>query len=181
MYGLVNRAIQELVTTNFGEDKWQEVRKVAKIEEEIFISNEPYPDEITYNLVGAVVETTDLSCRDVMHAFGEYWILETGRKQYGDIVEANGDNFVDFLSNLPDLHARIQLMFPHLQPPIFEVTDVDGNFMHLHYTSKRKGLEEFVVGLVKGTGKLFQIEPECKLIQPATEDSDERIFSISWA
>ena len=180
MYGVVNRAIQELITTEFGNDQWLLVKEKANLDDELFISNRPYPDEVTYELVAAVMEVTGLSCRDVMHAFGEYWILETGRKQYGDLVEANGDNFVDFLRNLPDLHARIQLIFPHLQPPDFDVSDVKPNQLKLHYISKRGGLEDFVVGLIKGTGKLFQIEAQCELICPATEESNERIFQVSW-
>ena len=36
MYGLVNKAIQDLVTEKFGEDKWQEIKKLSDFEDDVF-------------------------------------------------------------------------------------------------------------------------------------------------
>lgn len=38
MYGIVNKAIQDLVITNFGEQKWEDIRERSGIEEDFFIS-----------------------------------------------------------------------------------------------------------------------------------------------
>jgi hypothetical protein len=32
MYGLVNKAIQDLVCTKFGEDKWLEIKKLSNFD-----------------------------------------------------------------------------------------------------------------------------------------------------
>ena len=53
MYGMVNKAIADLVCSGFGEDKWEEIKAKAAIDIDFFISNESYPDEITYKLVGS--------------------------------------------------------------------------------------------------------------------------------
>ena len=42
MYGLVNKAIEELVVTEFGKDKWQLIKQKAGVDVEVFISNEGY-------------------------------------------------------------------------------------------------------------------------------------------
>ena len=41
----------------------------------LFISNESYEDEITFELVAAASEILQLKQEDVLFAFGEYWIL----------------------------------------------------------------------------------------------------------
>ena len=48
MYGIVNKAIQDLVTETFGEDKWEAIKEKSTVDVEFFLSNEPYDDDITY-------------------------------------------------------------------------------------------------------------------------------------
>ena len=38
MYGIVNKAIQDLVIANFGEEKWKNILDRSGIEEDFFIS-----------------------------------------------------------------------------------------------------------------------------------------------
>ena len=40
MYGLVNRAIEGLVVENYGDNVWEEIKAKAKIDIDVFISNE---------------------------------------------------------------------------------------------------------------------------------------------
>jgi hypothetical protein len=51
MYGIVNKAIEELVKENFGEEKWELIKIRSGVDVEFFISNEPYDDAITYQLL----------------------------------------------------------------------------------------------------------------------------------
>ncbi len=46
----------------------------------------PYPDDLTYKLVGAACEVLNASAEDVLKAFGEYWILFTAEKGYGEML-----------------------------------------------------------------------------------------------
>jgi hypothetical protein len=39
MYGIINKAIEELVTTSFGADKWLLVKESSGIKQDYFISN----------------------------------------------------------------------------------------------------------------------------------------------
>jgi hypothetical protein len=48
MYGIVNKSIEDLVITNFGEEKT--IENVAVSTLIFFISNEPYDDDITFKL-----------------------------------------------------------------------------------------------------------------------------------
>lgn len=180
MYGIVNRAIEEMVKANFGDEKWEAIRIESGIEEDYFISNEPYDDAITYKLAGAVSKEMDLSVENVLEAFGEWWILKTGKEKYGGLMDVAGADLRTFLINLPVFHNRIILIYPKLVPPEFRVTDIKEKSLHLHYHSKREGLQSFVRGLLIGLGKLYNTPVALELIQSRPEGSSHEIFKVSW-
>jgi hypothetical protein len=70
MYGIVNKAIEDLVISNFGEEKWEAVKTRSGVDIDFFISNEPYDDDITYKLAGAVSEEMNIP---VSAVFADLW------------------------------------------------------------------------------------------------------------
>lgn len=180
MYGIVNKAIEDLITEQFGASEWEAVKEKSGIDIDFFLSNEPYDDAITYQLAGAAAEVLGLTVGQVLIAFGEYWVLKTGKEKYGGLMEAGGKNFREFLVNLPLFHNRIMLIYPKLTPPEFKVSDITENTIHVHYHSKREGLQEFVRGLLQGLAILYQTDASIELIQSRDEGSSHEIFKISW-
>jgi hypothetical protein len=180
MYGIVNKAIEDLVKVNFGEDKWEAVRKRSGVEVDYFLSNEPYDDAITYQLAGAVSEEMNMPVEKVLEAFGEWWILKTGKEKYGGLMQSGGNNLREFLINLPIFHNRIMLMYPKLTPPEFQISDVEENSLHVHYFSKRVGLQEFVRGLLSGLGKMYETPVIITLLESRDEGKNHEIFKVSW-
>ena len=180
MYGIVNKAIEELVKENFGEEKWERIKQRSGVDVDFFISNEPYDDAITYQLAGAVAEEMNIPVSDVLISFGEYWVLKTGKEKYGALMEAGGSNLKEFLCNLPLFHNRIMLMYPRLTPPEFKVSDVEDSSLHLHYFSKREGLQEFVRGLLQGLGKMYGVPVNIALLQHRDDGFDHEIYKVSW-
>lgn len=180
MYGIVNKAIEDLVKANFGEDKWEAVKERSGVDVDFFISNEPYNDDITYKLAGAVSEEMNMTVEKVLEAFGEWWILKTGKEKYGGLMSAGGTNLREFLVNLPIFHNRVMLIYPKLTPPEFKVSDIQDRSIHVHYFSKREGLQEFVRGLLSGLGKMYDTPVEIELIQSRNDGSHHEIFKVSW-
>ena len=150
------------------------------IKEEFFISNEAYDDDVTYLLAGAVSEETGISLKDVLIAFGEFWVLHTGKEKYGSLMKAGGDSLKEFLINLPNFHSRVMLFYPKLTPPEFRVTNIEESSVNVHYFSKRQGLQEFVRGLLQGLGKLYNTPVEIRLIQTREEGAKHEIYNVSW-
>lgn len=181
MYGIVNKAIQDLVTENFGADVWEAVKEKSGVDVDLFLSNEPYDDAITYKLAGAASEVLKISVGEVLNAFGEWWVLKTGKEKYGSLMQAGGNNLREFLVNLPLFHNRIMLMYPKLTPPEFKVSDVQDNSIHIHYHSRREGLQEFVRGLLSGLAKMYNTEATIDLIQTRDTGSTHEIFKVSWS
>lgn len=180
MYGLVNKAVEDLVVSNFGEDKWEAIKKRAGVEEEVFISNESYPDDLTYDLVGAASEILETPAESILIAFGEHWVLKTASESYGSMMKAGGRSLKEFLVNLPNFHTRVSMIYPDLKPPRFECVDVGEDCLELRYYTHRPGLTNFVVGLVQGLGKYYDTPATCELIENREENGECDRFQVKW-
>ena len=180
VYGMVNKAVEELIVTRFGADQWQAVKEKAGVDVDVFLSNEGYPDELTYNLVSAASEVLGLPAREILIDFGEHWVFNTARQGYGSILEANGRTLSEFLIHLPSLHTRVAMIFPNLQPPRFQCSDVTEDSLALHYHSHRPGITAFVVGLLQGLATLFETQAEIQITQRKSEGADHDVFLSRW-
>ncbi len=182
MYGLVNKAIEQMVCRDHGEAVWQAIKQEAGVEEEAFVSNAAYPDDVTYRLVGAASKILQTPAEQILGSFGEYWVLHTALESYGPLMRAHGKTAREFLLKLPVFHARVQMIFPELRPPEFECTEVTDESLVLHYRTPRPaGLEPFVEGLLKGIGEMFGAPLEVRLLEDRSQGADHSVFHGSWS
>ena len=180
MYGIVNKGMEEMVTNAYGKPTWDAILDKAGYSENFFISLEPYDDKVTYDLAIAASEMLNTPLPDLLFAFGEYWVLETGKKKYGSLMTAGGSDMKQFLVNLPVFHDRVSLIFPKLAPPRFTVTHIEEKSLHLHYYSHRPGLKDFVMGLISGIAKMYNTKSMTVLLNSRDVGSDHETFEISW-
>lgn len=160
MYGLINQAIEDLVTEKFGEERWEEIKSMANVYIPHFSAIESYDDKITYDLVAAASKALELTPEQVLEAFGVYWVTYTAQKGYANYFKAGGKTFKEFILNLNDLHAKIEDIFPDFRPPKFVFTKVENNLIELKYLSTREGLAPMLRGLFKGVGDMFDSKIE---------------------
>lgn len=182
MYGLVNQAVQGLITKEFGEKKWNEIKAKAGFKDPIFVSMRKYDDSITYDLVTAASEVLNVSAEDLLEAFGEYWVLYTAEEGYGEMLDMAGSTFEEFLGNLNHLHRRVGDVMPELTPPSFECETISEHEMRLYYITKRPGLNSMVLGLVKGLGKRFSVKDLNVVLEETKKEGEvlKSAFKISW-
>lgn len=180
MYGLVNKAIQDLITTNFGEEKWMKIKEKSKIDIDYFISTEPYDDSVTYQLAIAAAEELNISVDEVLYSFGEWWVLKTSLQKYGGLMKAGGSTVKEFLTNLPSFHDRIMLIYPKLTPPEFKIEEEGENCLIVHYFSKREGLVAFMKGLLSGIGKMYETPVEIEHVFGKSSGKEHEAFKVSW-
>ena len=180
MYGLVNKAIADLITMEHGEAVWAEVRRRAGVDVEVFVGMDPYPDAVTYDLVRAASELLDVPAEKLLEAFGEHWILYTARQGYGDLLGMGGRTFREFMLHLHDLHTHVGLAFPNLTPPSFWCSDVGDDTLTLHYQSQRDGLAPMVVGLLRGLGRMFDTEVTIEHVRRRAAGADHDQFAIGF-
>lgn len=178
MYGLVNKAVEDLIRTKFGTQTWEEILKRAGVDDIGFISMDPYPDEITYGLVKAASEILERPVDELLEAFGEHWTLYTAQEGYGDLLSISGRSFEGFLENLDSLHTRIALSFPELRPPTFDCERRGDGTLVLHYKSERDGLAPMVRGLVRGLANMFEVEVGIEQTASKADGADHDVFLI---
>ncbi len=180
MYGMVNKAVEDMVRLHHGEAVWEDIKNRAGVDVEVFISNESYPDDITYKLVGAASEALCLPADQILVGFGEHWILHTAHEGYGGLMRAAGSSLPEFLRNLPNFHSRVSMIFPDLSPPRFQCLDITQDSLKLHYFSHRPGLAPFVVGLMQGLGKMFRTPVTVRQLEFKRLGADHDIFDVTW-
>ncbi len=180
MYGIVNKAIEDLVKENFGEEKWDAIKERSGVDIDFFLSNEPYDDSVTYKLAQAAAEETGMTLESVLMAFGEWWVLRTSREKYGSLLQAGGSTMPQFLRNLPVFHNRIVLIYPKLTPPDFSTSNETETSIDIHYKSAREGLQPFVRGLLFGIAKLYEQQVTVDLLQSRTTGASHEIFRVQW-
>lgn len=179
MYGLVNRAIEQLVVASRGPQAWQRVRAIANIQDDGFVAMCPYDDSLTFALVDAASQELQISQAQVLEAFGEYWILYTAEEGYGELLQAGGDNLREFMLNLNDMHGRVENIFPQMRLPIFRVVGESLDHYEVHYESERAGLSPMVVGLIKGLAKRFGQAVSVTQTHSRAQGDTQDIFAVA--
>lgn len=180
MYGLVNKALQGMVCDHYGQNAWQNIKTLAQTEFDNYISLESYPDDLTHRLVRAASQVLGISSKEIMEDFGKYWVNFTGQEGYGEMMELAGDDLPEFLGNLDDLHSRLGVIFPKMQPPSFQCSDQTTNTLNLHYYSHRQGMAPMVYGLVEGLGEKFDTSVEVTQVQNRDQGDDHDVFSVTY-
>lgn len=180
MYGLVNKAVEQLVRLQYGEDTWHEIAAEAKVDHS-FISMDTYPDEVTFALVEATSKVLNTPANQILEAFGEHWIQYTVDEGYGQTMSLYGKSVPEFLKNMNSLHAQIRLSFPDLNPPIITCEETVGGELLVGYQSHRSGLSPMLVGLLKGLGRRFATPVNVELIPPAEPDQKRVYFLVSYS
>jgi len=180
MYGLVNRAIEDMIRSAHGDETWQHVKERAGVDIDAFVSMQGYPDEVSYKLVGAASHILATPVTDLLEAFGAYWTLYTAREGYGDLLRMGGSTFKEFMLNLHALHTRVAVSFPGLEPPSFWCTDVTDTSLRLHYQSTRQGLGPMVVGLVRGLGMMFDAAVTVQAVATREAGADHDEFLVTF-
>lgn len=180
MYGLVNKAIEDMVCKRFSDDVWEKIKETAEVDIDGFISMEAYPDDLTHRLVRAASVVLEMTPQQILQAFGEYWVIYTATEGYGQMLDMAGENLPEFLQNLDNLHARVGLSFPKLLPPSFQCTNLQEESLNIHYHSQRSGLAPMVVGLLKGVGKRFNTEVDVTQTRSREQGASHDEFSIEF-
>lgn len=178
MYGLVNRALQQLVCSQRGEQVWNEIRAKAGVGHEVFLRMDSYPDEVTHNLVAAASEVLATPADVLLREFGRYWMRYTMVEGYGSLLSDLGGTLHEAFVALDAMHARVALLYPELKPPKFKVVSPEPGRFLLHYHSHRTGFVPMVGGLVEGMGERYGLKLEVVHLHPRSETREDDVFEI---
>lgn len=179
MYGMVNEGIRSFIEKNHGPEAWTAICKKVGLDRSEFERMSSYEDSVTYDLVGAICEHTEMQVDEVLKIFGTYWIEFVSNSNFGSLLRLAGNTFVERVNGLDDMHDRILMAMPHLKPPSFELEQMGENSYHLSYYSDREGLVPMVVGLLHGLAAESGEKIEVKYITPKSATFDHDVFEVT--
>jgi hypothetical protein len=179
MYGLINQAIMGHISDSFGNDAWEKVRIKAGVRDEFFLSNKIYEDEITFDLVAAASDILFVDVDTLLRSFGKYWVLKIAKEKYAKLMEYAGNNFIEFMDQLPNFHSRVMLLYPEIIPPEFLKEKIDEKSFLLHYYSKRIGLGSFMTGLIEGLAQMYDTECEIEQVENEITEISHIVYKVT--
>jgi len=178
MYGLINKAVKEMIVSGQGEAMWEKIRAQAGVDD-VFISMDQYPEDVTDKLVIAASAILGVAPGDILEGFGHYWV-GFAHRHYDYVVDMSGNSFLEFVKNLNNMHSRIGQWMPDLNPPSFTVTEETAQSFHLHYYSSRSGFAPMVKGLLAGLGERFNTEVEVAHLRGAEQGLNHEEFFVRY-
>jgi hypothetical protein len=150
MYGMIHRAVREMVTETAGAEAWREIERDAAVGPREMISALVYEDTVTFALVAAAAARLGLSVEEALRAFGRYWIRFTVQGSYADIIRFTGRDIETVIVNLDRMHSAVLAAMPDARMPSFSIVESVPGALRVRYESERSGLDTFVVGLMEG-------------------------------
>ena len=181
MLGMVNHALQQMVTERLGEEQWDSIRAELGIEERVFVVMRQYPDEITYRIAAAVAGRMGVPLADALQAFGHYWIAYAERQPWGKVMHSMAPCARELIPALNELHSRIALAFPGVTMPQFRCEDGEGGSLLVHYFSPRPGLSPFVQGVLEGIGAMYGEPIEVDQVEHKDRGASHDVFRIRFS
>ena len=180
MLGMVNHALQEMVTERHGATAWDVIRADAGVDDRVFVVMKQYPDEVTYKLAGATAKALGVSVPDALRAFGQFWIVYAERQPWGKVMHSMGKSVRELLPALNALHARIALAFPGVDMPQFRTEDDGSGGLQVHYFSSRPGLGPCVHGALEGIGAMYGEVIEVTQLEDRGAGAPHDVFLVKF-
>lgn len=177
MFGMIHKSARDMVLEQFGPDAWTAILTLADLDDGAMVSAQPYPDEVTFRLIGAAATTAGLTVDQTLYAFGRHWIRAADKGPYANIMKILGATLLESLINLDRMHASIQIAMPGAQLPQFSVVAHDERSIRIAYYSNRPGLERFVCGLFEGLMERFSTPGA---VEYSGVDGDARMFTMTF-
>jgi guanylate cyclase, other len=155
MYGLLVEAVVESIKKTYGASTWEQIKRGAKLESQIFSTHQQYSEALIQRIVKTTSIITGSKQEDILDMLGAEFVNYMSQFGYDRILRVLGRDLRDFLNGLDNLHEYMRFSYPKIKPPSFFVSEETENSLVLHYRSKRKGYVHYVKGQIKQVGKLF--------------------------
>ena len=168
MYGIIHRAVRDMVIETKGEALWAQLCSKHEFTEQIFEPMDSYPDAQTYGLIIAAAQELGMPLDVILFQFGIH----------GMIFHLTGSDLFGFLEGLDAMHERIVLTFSDLQMPYFSLERLDETSALLHYRSHREGLAPFVLGLLDCLAQHFEVDARVEHLKRKADGESHYVFQI---
>jgi len=150
MHGAINRGLQAYVCEIFSKEIWEDTCGRAELGSYNFETMLSYDDEITDRVLEALSKVLKRDRSDILEDFGTFVVSESTLQSVRKLLRFGGENYVEFLQSLEDVHDRAKVAMPDFDVPKFELeTQADNQFI-LNYRFEKLGFGAVFLGLLRG-------------------------------
>ncbi|MCC5920614.1 MAG: heme NO-binding domain-containing protein [Cyclobacteriaceae bacterium] len=155
MKGTIHKCLGEVITRDFGQEKWGEILVTAGMPKyQTFNLNDNVDEQQSLLVFSSCSKVLNKSRGEIYDLFGEYWICHYAPREYSSWY--NGVNSSkDFIRKIDRIHVLVGNHFSSAEPPLFIVKDISEDILLVNYISKR-GMIDLYISLVKGLGIYFE-------------------------
>ncbi|CAH1958014.1 unnamed protein product [Acanthoscelides obtectus] len=155
MYGLIIENMVEYIKQTYGEDKWEEIRRAAAVDQPSFSTHQVYPESLLPRLSKKSVQILRVSEKDFFEQMGVFFISFISQYGYDRVLSVLGRHMRDFLNGLDNLHEYLKFSYPRMRAPSFICENETKQGLTLHYRSKRRGFVYYTMGQIKEVARHF--------------------------
>jgi hypothetical protein len=177
MYGMIHRAMRNMVHDELGEEAWLALEQKLKIGPMDLLTGKVYDDALTLEIITEAAAMLNLTVEKCLIEFGRYWIRYTDQGSLASVMNFTGQNLANFIKNLDRLHLAVGAAMPDARLPSFSTLCNDPGHIVVEYRSERVGLEPFVMGLLQGLMHRFHARGD---IEVASRGEQFVIFDIRY-
>ncbi|MEM6618031.1 MAG: heme NO-binding domain-containing protein [Pseudomonadota bacterium] len=150
MHGMINRGLQFYVRDIFDVETWEDVCTTAGLAYFNFETMLTYEDDITDRIIDAIASVLGRSRPEILEDFGTYVVGEATLSAVRKLLRFGGEDYVEFLQSLEDVHDRAKIALPELEVPQFLLEARGEDRFRLHYEFHKLGFGAVFLGLLRG-------------------------------
>jgi hypothetical protein len=152
MKGIIFNLLEEVVTEQFGENRWDQLLDQAKVDGS-FTSLGNYPDEDLFKLVAAASAALNQPPDQVVRWFGVS-ALPLLAKKYPAFFDRHQSTRPFILTLNGIIHPEVRKLYPGADTPEFDFDTSSPDVLVMNYRSKRK-LCALVEGFAEGAASHY--------------------------
>ncbi|XP_049880549.1 soluble guanylate cyclase 88E [Pectinophora gossypiella] len=155
MYGLLLENMAEYIRQTYGEERWEDIRRQAGVEQPSFSVHQVYPENMIARLAKKAQEVLGISEREFMDQMGVYFVGFVSQYGYDRVLSVLGRHMRDFLNGLDNLHEYLKFSYPRMRAPSFICENETRQGLTLHYRTKRRGFVYYAMGQIREVARHF--------------------------
>lgn len=155
MYGLILENMSEYIRQVYGEDRWEEIRRQASVEQPSFSVHQVYPENLIPRLAKKAIQVLGVTEKEFFDQMGVHFVGFVGQYGYDRVLSVLGRHVRDFLNGLDNLHEYLKFSYPRMRAPSFICENETRQGLTLHYRSKRRGFVYYTMGQIREVARHF--------------------------
>ena len=176
MKGVVFNLLEEVVTSSFGPDTWDDLLDEAKLEG-AYTSLGNYADAEIESLVGAAARRLEMEPEAVLRWFGEN-AMPLLKARYPALFDAHPSSRSFILSINSIIHPEVRKLYAGAACPFFHFREDADGALSMRYQSTRR-MFDLAHGFVLGAAALWR--ETVTVVRYAAASPEADLMVIRWA